>query len=300
MRLRDRLYRPIGLVLLLTIGCFGAPPPNQEPAAPAERPEETILGEPTSTVLLLGTFDLGGTIAADANAESDLNNVIKRLLKFAPSKVAVDETLERQAQLDKRFTLFRKGKLDPDPTALDRIAMPVAAELDHMRLWSLGSEPRVSGMRERVRGFAERSGQSDRLNGDHVQRYDRWFAQQRQYQTSESIRDNLVWMNDRRHLLEIHGRELVGEFDLGEEISDGDRYVGPDSVTEWYNRHLRMFANLQRLSVRDGERILVIADIRHIPLLRHAVEASPRFRLAEVDEVLGVPRGEQRQIVPLL
>ena len=52
MRLRDRLYRPIGLVLLLTIGCFGAPPPNQEPAAPAERPEETILGEPTSTVLL--------------------------------------------------------------------------------------------------------------------------------------------------------------------------------------------------------------------------------------------------------
>ena len=51
---------------------------------------------------------------------------------------------------------------------------------------------------------------------------------------------------------------------------------------------------------RNAERILVVIDAAHVSLLRHSVEASPRFELIEVNEYLGVPQGAQRQVVPLL
>jgi len=94
-----------------------------------------------------------------------------------------------------------------------------------------------------------------------------WYARERRYQATESIED-----------------DLVGEFDVGAEHD----YPGVDALTGWYNRHLRIFANLQRIAESDGERILVVID------------ASPQDDLVEVNELLGDPQGTERQVVPLL
>ena len=39
---------------------------------------------------------------------------------------------------------------------------------------------------------------------------------------------------------------------------EGGQYPGVDSKTAWYNRNLRIFANLQRLTEQPGERILLV------------------------------------------
>ena len=121
------------------------------------------------------------------------------------------------------------------------------------------------------------------------------FERERKYQATESIEDNLVWLNEPRRVANAHGRNLVGAFDLGE----GSDYPGPDALTSWYNQQLRIFANLQRIA-GNAEKILVVVDAAHVSLLRHSIEASPRFELVEVNEFLGVPQGAQRQVVPLL
>ena len=41
-------------------------------------------------------------------------------------------------------------------------------------------------------------------------------------------------------------------------------YPGPDHVTAWYNRNLRIFANLQRLAAAPDERILLVIGAGHV------------------------------------
>ena len=53
------------------------------------------------------------------------------------------------------------------------------------------------------------------------------------------------------NLLKSHGIYLVDWFKVGM----GHEYTGPDWITAWYNRNLRIFANLQRITEDAGERI---------------------------------------------
>jgi hypothetical protein len=93
----------------------------------------------------------------------------------------------------------------------------------------------------------------------------------------------LVRENEPARLLANHGQYLIGGFRLGKD----DDYLGPDMRTRWYNRNLRIFNNLQRITASPDERILVIIGSGHVPIIRHALEASPEFDLVEVRDVLG-------------
>lgn len=78
------------------------------------------------------------------------------------------------------------------------------------------------------------------------------------------------------------GAYLEGAFDVG----DDDEYPGVDATTAWYNRNLRIFANLQRITEQSDERILLVIGAGHVPILRHAVLAHPSYELIEVRERL--------------
>jgi len=88
--------------------------------------------------------------------------------------------------------------------------------------------------------------------------------------------------NDVTQVLRSHGQYLIGGFRIGR----GNDYLGPDMRTRWYNRNLRIFHNIQRITRSPDERILVIIGSGHLPILRHAVEASPEFDLEEVSTYL--------------
>ena len=57
-------------------------------------------------------------------------------------------------------------------------------------------------------------------------------------------------------------------------------------MTGWFNRNLRIFANLQRITERPDERILLVIGAGHLAILRHCVQASPEYDLVEVAEYL--------------
>ena len=60
----------------------------------------------------------------------------------------------------------------------------------------------------------------------------------------------------------------------------------PDMQTAWYNRNLRIFQNLQRITEGPGERILLVIGAGHVPIIRHAVISSPEYELVEVDQLI--------------
>lgn len=62
--------------------------------------------------------------------------------------------------------------------------------------------------------------------------------------------------------------------------TEGD-WFGPDAGTRWHNRNLRIFANLQRITESEEERILFIVGSGHLPILRFLASASPEYEMVE-------------------
>jgi hypothetical protein len=75
-----------------------------------------------------------------------------------------------------------------------------------------------------------------------------------------------------------HGSYLVGSFKLARETN----YVGVDDMTQWYNRNLRIFSNLQQLTDSPAERILVVIGAGHLPILRFLAGTSNEHMLVDV------------------
>jgi hypothetical protein len=59
-------------------------------------------------------------------------------------------------------------------------------------------------------------------------------------------------------------------------------------VSGWYNRNLRIFRNLQRITRGPDERLLLIIGSGHLPILRFVAEHSPEYVLEEPGDYLRV------------
>jgi hypothetical protein len=293
MRKTRSLLVPVALCTILACSPGGPGTSGEDDEQQRGRKKrDDLLGPARASVLLLGTFDLHDAVVLDQTSDEELKEIVEKLVAFKPTRVAVG--MADRAELDERYADFLSGNYEPRGNLIDQLALPIAETLGHERVWGIDAAAR-DARSDDLTTYALEHNQADRLADDIVLRYDRWFEREKKYQATESIEDSLVWLNEPRRIANAHGRNLVGEFDLGE----GQDYPGADALTGWYNRHLRIFANLQRIA-GDAERILVVIDAAHVSLLRHSVEASPRFELIEVNEFLGVPQGAQRQVVPLL
>jgi len=72
---------------------------------------------------------------------------------------------------------------------------------------------------------------------------------------SLTLREMFLHMNDEEQLRAPHDTFLVGRFQIGQ----GEEDAGPDFIAKWwYDRNLRIFARIQRITESPADRILVI------------------------------------------
>ncbi len=60
-------------------------------------------------------------------------------------------------------------------------------------------------------------------------------------------------------------------------IVEADDYAGADMVAIWFQRNLRIFANLTRVADSPNDRIFVVYGAGHVPLLRDFVTDHPDY-----------------------
>lgn len=120
------------------------------------------------------------------------------------------------------------------------------------------------------------------LKSEWPSKFRHMFEQWDKARTEVPLLEALLHFNSEDRVMKSHGLYLVDWFRTGE----GEYYPGADQVTGWYNRNLRIFANIQRITESPDERILVIIGGGHLPNLRHCALASPEYELVELHEYL--------------
>lgn len=260
-------------VLFLLLASAG-PSHTQEPApAPAQ-------------VLVLGTYhfanpglDVVKTEVADVlspGKQGEIAEVVEALVRFRPTKIAVEAPREWAPRLDSAYRAYRAGAYELPRNEREQLGFRLAARLDHPRVYPIdhpGEFP-FGAVMEYARAH-------DPAFAGYVQRtVAEITAEENHRQREMSVGGNLRARNHPGTIARDHGLYLRFA-----SVGAGDAYVGADLVSKWYERNIRIFGNLQQIA-EPGDRILVIFGSGHSAILRELVRFAPGMQLVEALDYL--------------
>jgi hypothetical protein len=264
-------------------------------SSPRGRAEEPASArQPTASpdsieVMVLGTYHMANPGHDVVNTEVDdvtsprrqreLADLSGRLARFRPTRILV----ERQAP-GPSFALAAYGSYTPALLATDRneivqVGFRLARELGHTAVYGFDEDP---GPGEpdyfpiaEVKAYAEAHGRAAWYGG-LLERIEAIVAELTHAQPRHTIPELLAMQNDPAKLDRIHRLVHYEYLKLG----DDHAQPGAELNAMWYLRNAKMFSKLT-LIAQPGDRVLVLVGAGHLYWLRHFVEGTPGFRLAD-------------------
>jgi hypothetical protein len=208
--------------------------------------------------------------------QSEIEEVVTRLGRFRPTKIAVERVASEADSINAEYRRYLAGTFTLTRNEIHQLGFRLAARFHHPQLFpvdfqeDLGIDSVLAYAQLHDTAFVRRF---QRTIADVVQALDRM-------QRDETIEANLRFMNDPVNILHAHQPYA----DMAT-VGAGDRYIGARTVAQWYDRNLRIFANLATIA-HPGDRILLIIGQGHTPILRELVRSHAGMRLVEPSEYL--------------
>lgn len=247
----------------------------------------------TAKLLILGTFhfkdagldsykpEVDVDILSEARQE-ELKDVLDRLKRFAPTKVLIEVKAERAEVINERYRQFLAGDFELEANEIYQVAFKLAKRLGHEQLFAVDVMGRRYENLPDTEADAMEHGQAFPEAEAWEGRLTELYQHDDQLKAKQTLREHLLYLNSEDRLRIGHGHYVLSYLGLGTD----EEYPATDSLTGWwYNRNLRIFSNIVRV-MEPGDRLLLLIGAGHVPIIRHAADASPEIDLIEVSEVL--------------
>ena len=264
---------------LLAIGVIGTSTNAQQPASrPAPRPQ----------IVVLGTYhfdnpglDVVKTEVADVLSpakQAEITQVIETLARFRPTKIAVEVRAAGAARLDSLYAAYRTEHRPLTRSEVQQVGFRLAERFDHPHLYPIDHDGDFP--------FGAMMQYAQAHDPAFVRRVQQAMmeiaAESNRNQQQKSIGEILRLENDPARIARNHAMYV----DLAR-VGASDTYVGADVLARWYERNIRIFAQLQRIA-QPGDRILVIFGAGHAAILRQLISSDPSLELIEGNDFLPV------------
>jgi hypothetical protein len=249
--------------------------------------------ERPAEILLVGTFhfhnpgrDVAQFRVSDVlspEGQVEVMNVVESLARFRPTKVAVEQVrATRGDSLREQYRRYRNGAFVLTSNEMHQLGFRIAERFAHDSVYPVDF---AQGMEiSKVMAYAAQhdtafSGRLTEMIGSATRTMNEWHR-------TRTLTQILRSMNSEPYLraAEAPYMEMAG-------VGAGDGWVGATVVAGWYERNLKIFANLVQIA-EPGDRILFVVGQGHAPILRHLISNHPRLRLVEALDYLREPSGD--------
>lgn len=236
---------------------------------------------PPVRVMVLGVFHFANPNADYAKfqgvdvltpaRQQEIEAVIAQLARFRPTKIALERVPAESDSINADYRRYLAGTFPLTRNEIHQLGFRLAAQLHLPRLYPVDFQ---LGMRiDSVMAYAQAhdtafAGRFQRIVARVVQVLDR-------KQREESIGSNLRFLNDSVTIL--LAQQPYADMAA---VGAGDSYIGARVVAQWYERNLRIFANVATIA-EPGDRILLIIGQGHTPILRELVRSHAAMQLVE-------------------
>jgi hypothetical protein len=202
--------------------------------------------------------------------QGEIEALVEQLATFSPTKVAVEKRWQDSTTLA-QYQAYRRGDHELTPDETEQIGFRLAQKMGHEAVYPIDIvmmlDDEALGPLVAANPDFQRKMQGVNEFGTEMMRI------MAQWLTEGTIGEMLYNMNRPEYIRLAHDPYV--EYFVP--IADGDNYAGADMVATWYQRNLRIFANLTRITESPDDRIFVIYGSAHVPPLHDLVVAHPGY-----------------------
>ncbi|PRX56397.1 DUF5694 domain-containing protein [Flagellimonas meridianipacifica] len=209
--------------------------------------------------------------------KTEVTELVEYIKKFKPTKIMI----EAGTDWNKRYQEYRNGNYRDKRDERYQIALRVAHELDIDSVYSVDAETLQSELFEKDSVLAKSLIENIdwKAKDPYLDSAFKWYDYRDTQVKHKHILTYLKEMNSRESHNTNFGLYLTGQMATKD-------YDGADNFTIWwYNRNVRIFSNILRLTEGPQDRILAVFGNGHAAILRQLFEASPQYEFVEFDSL---------------
>ena len=250
---------------------------------------------PKHKVLTLGTFHFdrsrdGSDVVANEHIDvtteinqKKLNRIVERLIRFNPSKIAVEWKPSKQKVMDSLFHEYKKGNYKLGKHETFQIGFKVAKALGHSRVHCIDNNPPFP---DYINAIEDWEKYADSLG--HLQLWRAYDVVNKELNTfmdtiqrHVNVLEYLTIINSERHSKRLKELWLTGLVNIGHDGAN----MGADVVARWYRRNIRLFSTAKNL-VREDENLLIIYGGAHKWIFDELFESAPDFQVVQWNQII--------------
>ncbi len=204
--------------------------------------------------------------------QKELNQLLDYIAKFKPTKICI-EAPEKWDAMGK-YKSYKLGKTPLGKDEIQQIAFRLMERFKLDTVYSVDAKAVYEDLMESkdstiINPYFERIFKNYTFKSNP--NYKKWI----EYETEMNLRTPLLeyfrYFNSEKRFLRDYGFYLTEDFKNG-------KYEGADALaTYWYDRNLRIFRNIQRITTAPNDKILVLFGAGHISILDQLLKCSTEY-----------------------
>lgn len=236
-------------------------------------------------ILVVGTFHMGNSPdmiqsgfenSLSAQRQPEIADVIVKLKKFQPNKIAVEVVKDKEAELNKNYHHFLNNAFELKVNEVHQIGFRLNSEMKNDKIFAIDWMGDIG-----QRGIGEVMEWSKIHRPDLYQLITEVYLPKISPQFSgHSISEILKECNDKKRL-KLEQEMYMNVARIGEDSN----YVGIEWVKWWYQRNLTIFSNLARLA-KSNDCILLLIGSAHVYLVTQFLSESGLFEIEDLNEYI--------------
>ncbi len=258
-------------------------------------------GQEKNKILTLGTFHFHLVksqfgVDFDINnkdKQKELNEIIKQIETYKPTKIFVEWEFSKQNQLDELYNLYLKDKTFElikqkygknetmyFESEVQQLGFKLADKLKHKRLYAF--DYLINEPNDTVMVAIQKANQTDLMN--EIQKEFGEYGQTivTKFQQEKSIKNLLLFFNNK----ELEDKLNSGYISLFNKVGSKDDFSGAYFVSERFKRNLYMYSLIQKQIDKTDERILVIVGGQHSAGFRDFIRDDKNLEKVELETIL--------------
>ena len=230
-------------------------------------------------IILVGTFHYPGIFDIFSHdIQNQIDEFTNKLASFHPNKIAVEFPYKMQNELDKLYAKSDEYSFAENVVYgnVERYGLvgPFESVNEIVQVgFRLGKKLNL----DKIYGIDEDLGLSDELLDEITPYFDLNGFLEKMRTITEPAKDleelYSILNSDECIAVDHNGFLDINKINLG-------KYEGCQLVSQWYERNLKIFSNLQNISEK-GDKVLVLIGSSHLKILKELITASNEMNLCE-------------------
>ena len=251
----------------------------------AKKPTIMILGSAHLANPGIDVYNTKMDDVLDPKRQREIEQLVTQLKAFQPTKIAFEMDPSRDAKVNASYQDYMEGTYELQRNEADQIGFRLAKQMEHSKVYCVDYWPWPDRNPFFPEGFDWDLIDYDKFAKTHNQKH---LLPPPPLTEGKIVKDKegTTWIEPEkyepiidmyRRLNEPEGRSMSHQRYIRwiARIGSGDQYPGANWVAHsWYDRNLKIYVNLTRITESADERILLIIGAGHVYLVQQFLEES--------------------------